>query len=85
MLQGPNSEANLNWFLHYFLIQRLLTVPQLNIYIELFKQLGNKNVVSKSIKISVDIMKRCMLIPEEEFNKVVKRSAAQTNIIKSFL
>ncbi len=60
-------------------------MPQLNIYIELFKQLGNKNVVSKSIKISVDIMKRCMLIPEEEFNKVVKRSAAQTNIIKSFL
>jgi len=30
-------------------------------------------------------MKRCMLIPEEEFNKVMKRSAAQTNIIKSFL
>lgn len=30
-------------------------------------------------------MKRCMLIPEEEFNKVMKRSTSQTNIIKSFL
>lgn len=82
LLQGVNAEINLNWFLHYFLIQRLLTVPQLNIYIELFKKLGNNNVVSKSIKLSVDIMKRCMLIPEEEFNKVMKRSSSQTNIIR---
>ena len=33
LLQGPNAEANLHWFLHYFLVQRLLGVPQLNIYI----------------------------------------------------
>ena len=30
-------------------------------------------------------MKRCMLIPEEDFNKVIKKSASQTNIIKHFL
>lgn len=51
-------------------------MPLLNIYSDLFKQLGHKNVVSKSIKLSVDIMKRCMLIPEEEFQKVMKRSTS---------
>ena len=60
-------------------------MPQLHIYIELFKKLGNQNVVSKSIKMSVDIMKRFMLIPEEDFAKVAKRSANQKNIIMQFL
>lgn len=85
LLQGPNAEANLNWFLHYFLVQRLLGVPQLNIYIQLFQQLAAKHVVSKAIRIAIDIMKRCMLIPEEEFFKVIKKSGSQTNIIKQFL
>lgn len=75
---------SLNWFLHYFLVQRLLGVPQLNIYIELFKKLGNTNVVSLSIKLSVDILKRVVLIPEEEFNKVVKRTQSNV-IIKKFV
>jgi hypothetical protein len=30
-------------------------------------------------------MKRCMLIPEEEFNKVMKRATSQTPIIRQFL
>jgi len=61
-----------------------LGVPQLNIYIELFKKLGNTNVVSLSIKLSVDILKRVVLIPEEEFNKVVKRTQSNV-IIKKFV
>lgn len=56
-------------------------MPQLTIYIELFKKLNNQNVITKSIRMSVDIMKRCMLIPEDDFNKVVKRSQNTKNII----
>lgn len=74
LLQGQNAETILNWFLNYFLVQRLAGVPQLNIYVELFKKLPNNNVVSKSIKLAVDIIKRFILIPEEDFFKVVKKS-----------
>lgn len=42
-------------------------------------------MITKSIRISVDIMKRCMLIPEDDFNKVVKRSQSQKNHILVFL
>jgi len=31
--------------------------------------------VAKTIKLAMDIFKRCMLIQEDEFNKVVNRAA----------
>ena len=71
--------------MNYFLVQRLAGVPQLSIYVDLFKKLGNNTVVSKSIRLAVDIIKRFILIPEEEFIKVVKKTqTAPTRQIAKF-
>ena len=46
---------------------------QQHIYIDLVRQLGVPDSVSRTIKQAVEIFKKCMLIDEVELNKVVHK------------
>ena len=67
------KETNLTWFINYILTKRISGPQQHNlhhIYIDLIRQLGHKDSISKTIEIAVQILQRCLLIDETEYNKV---------------
>ncbi len=59
--------------------------PQLPLFIDMFRKFNAKNVISKCIKISVDILKRCMLIQEEDLHLVMRRGQATANPVKNYV
>jgi hypothetical protein len=59
--------------------------PQLNLFIDMFKKFNIKNVISKCIKCCIDILKRCMLIQEEDIQLVMKRGQGNSNPIKNYV
>lgn len=78
----------MQWFIHYILTKRVTTSGGQNlypIYIDLLKLIGFKNSVEYTISQIIDIFKKCMVIDEELFNKVVHKAPHMTNPIKAFL
>lgn len=69
------SEVNLKWFINYILTKRISVQyqKQQHIYIDLVRQLGIPDSVSRTIKQAVEIFKKCMLVDEVEFNKVANK------------
>ena len=51
----------------------------------MFKKFNIKNVISKCIKCCIDILKRCMLIQEEDIQLVMKRGQGNSNPIKNYV
>jgi hypothetical protein len=48
-----------------------------HIFIDLIRQLGFKQGVQRTVKLGIEIFQRCLLIQEEELNKVVSRPPGQ--------
>lgn len=51
----------------------------------MFKKFNAKNVITRCIKTCVDILKRCMLIQEEDYYLIMRRGQATTNPIKNYV
>ena len=83
------AEQNLAWFIHYILTKRISGQNQTlhHIYIELIKQIGVDDATPKTIRIAMEILKKCMLIDEDDFNQVANRPPGQQhqNLIKQYL
>lgn len=83
------SETNLKWFINYILTKRISVQyqKQQHIYIDLVRQLGVPDSVSRTIKQAVEIFKKCMLVDEVEFNKVANKPVdnQQRSMLKQYL
>ena len=88
--QKAEITINLNWFINYILTKRISGQNQTlhHIYISLIRELGQKECVAKTIVQAFQIFQRCMLIDEEEFNKVASKvggTVQQASAIKQYL
>ena len=88
--QKAEANTNLNWFINYILTKRISGQNQTlhGIYIDLIRMLGQKDCVPKTIAQAYEIFQRCMLIDEDEFNKVANKvggTVQQASAVKQYL
>ena len=77
------KDINLTWFVNYILTKRISGQNQTlyHIYIELIRNIGHPEAITRTIHIASEIFQRCLLIDEVEFNKVANKVGGTTGTI----
>lgn len=77
------KDINLTWFINYILTKRISGQNQTlyHIYIELIRNIGHPDAISRTILIASEIFQRCLLIDEFEFNKVANKVGGTTGTV----
>lgn len=79
---NQNPAVNLNWFIHFILTKRLGSLNLISLYIDMIKQIGQRDSITLTIAQAVEIFKKCMLVNEDQLNRVAHRAQTNASLIK---